>query len=337
MHSKVSADDPSNQMFGTCQLLEILQDGRFHSGEALGLVLGIGRGAVWKRIKKINSEFGVIVHSVPGRGYKIAQEMISLAPNQTFTGQDFAWNVIRHEAVDSTNAEVLRKLEAGFNAPFAVVAEMQTAGRGRRGRVWVSPFGENLYFTLALKIDQGLRQIEGLSLSVGLAVLKTLQVFGVRGAGLKWPNDVLVSDRKIAGVLLELVGDVADVCHVAIGIGINVNMVQSVDRIDQNWTSVNVELGARIDRNYLLAELQKQLDLHLAVHLKQGFAALRDEWDSQSLWRGRQVTLSAGPRSVTGLFKGVDCDGALMIQVGDETCFFSGGEISLRLDNDFRG
>ena len=124
---------------------------------------------------------------------------------------------------------------------LVIVAEQQTAGRGRRGRAWVSP-GENLYYSLAITVG-GARELEGLSLVVGLAVLRALESLGVRDAGLKWPNDLLQGGKKIAGILLELSGDPADLCHVVIGIGINVNM-KTVTDIGQPWTSLREALGS---------------------------------------------------------------------------------------------
>src|SRR5690606_7296566 len=121
------------------------------------------------------------------------------------------------ETLDSTNAEALRLVSDGAPLPFLVLSEQQTAGRGRRGRTWVSPFGTNLYYSLAIQLVQGASQLEGLSLVIGLAVLKAIQESGVGNAGLKWPNDLLVGSNKLAGILLELVGDPADICHVVIG------------------------------------------------------------------------------------------------------------------------
>ena len=324
----------NDQLSESLELLRIIGDGHFHSGEEIGLAIGISRSAVWKRIKKINLQFGVIIHGVTGRGYKLAQEMNALSPLSSFNGRCWSWDVALFSTLDSTNAEALRRLELGAHAPFAVVAEQQTAGRGRRGRAWARPFGENIYFSLVLKIEQGIKQLAGLSLVVGLAVASTLRVMGVKGVGLKWPNDVLASGRKIAGVLLELSGDLADVCHVVIGIGINANMLHSAEPIDQLWTSVSLEAGTLVDRNVLLERLQVQLDGYLATHLAQGFSALRDEWEQNDLWRGRLVELSSGDSKVSGVARGVDSTGALMLLVDGELKSFSGGELSLRLRHD---
>ena len=322
------------QYLDSIQLLSILKDGRFHSGEEIGIELGISRSAVWKRVKKINEKFGVNIHSVRGRGYRLAQKMLALAPEGRFHGKCFSWNVSLLNTVDSTNAEALRRLARGREAPFAVVAEQQTGGRGRRGRVWVSPFGENLYFSVVIKIDRGVKQLEGLSLVVGLAIVATLRKSGVQDVGLKWPNDVLASGRKISGVLLELSGDLADVCHVVIGIGINANMLLAAEAIDQPWTSASIETGSLIDRNELLAELQRQLDEYLAAHNQAGFVQFIDAWNRNDLWRGRLVDLSSGDKKVSGIVHGVDSTGALILLVDGVLKTFSGGELSLRLHND---
>ena len=316
------------------RLLEMLQDGRFHSGEEIGERLGVSRTAVWKRIQKINSQFGVMVHGVSGRGYRLAKEMIALQPGQKFLGRYFSWNIELFTSLDSTNAEALRRLALDAVAPFAILAEQQTAGRGRRGRVWVSPYGENLYFSLAMKNDRGVIGLEGLSLVVGLAVVAALRKVGIIDIGLKWPNDVLASGKKIAGVLVELAGDIVDVCNVVIGIGINVNMLASDDGIDQEWTSASIETGSLIDRNALLTELQAQLDEYLSRHANYGFRAFLDEWDRNDLWRGQVVELSSGGQKVSGTVKGVDRTGALKLSIGDDMRVFSGGELSLRLQHD---
>jgi BirA family biotin operon repressor/biotin-[acetyl-CoA-carboxylase] ligase len=214
-----------------------------------------------------------------------------------------------------------------------VLAERQTAGRGRRGRKWVSPFAENIYYSLALRIEGGMRQLEGLSLVVGLAVMQALRELGIPGVGLKWPNDVLVGQKKIAGILLELVGDPADVCHVVLGVGINVNM-QMTDEVDQQWTSMRLESGRAFDRNRLVAQLGEMLQKYLARHQADGFSAIQAEWEQHHLWQGRAVSLIAGANQIDGEVLGIDGQGALRLKVGDVEKVFSGGELSLRLRHD---
>ncbi|MGO2712991.1 bifunctional biotin--[acetyl-CoA-carboxylase] ligase/biotin operon repressor BirA [Pseudomonas helleri] len=311
-------------------LLKLLKDGRFHSGQALGAALGISRSAVWKQLQRLEADLNLSIHKVRGRGYQLAAPLELLERDQL---ADSPYPVFIHESLDSTNAEALREISGGVQAPFVILAEQQSAGRGRRGRKWISPFAENIYYSLVLRIDGGMRQLEGLSLIVGLAVLSSLREFGSRDAGLKWPNDVLVGNKKIAGILLELVGDPADVCHVVIGIGINVNMMVASD-VDQSWTSVRLEAGQTINRNELIVALGRNLQGYLIRHEAEGFAAIQAEWESNHLWQGREVTLIAGTHTVDGVVAGVDQQGALRLNVAGQEKVFSGGELSLRLRHD---
>ena len=311
-------------------LLKLLKDGRFHSGQALGAALGISRSAVWKQLQRLEADLNLSIHKVRGRGYQLAAPLELLERDQL---ADSPYPVFIHESLDSTNAEALREISGGVQAPFVILAEQQSAGRGRRGRKWISPFAENIYYSLVLRIDGGMRQLEGLSLIVGLAVLSSLREFGSRDAGLKWPNDVLVGNKKIAGILLELVGDPADVCHVVIGIGINVNMMVASD-VDQSWTSVRLEAGQAINRNELIVALGRNLQGYLIRHEAEGFAAIQAECESNHLWQGREVTLIAGTHTVDGVVAGVDQQGALRLNVAGQEKVFSGGELSLRLRHD---
>lgn len=310
-------------------LLNLLSDGRFHSGEELGALLGVSRSAVWKRLEGLERDFGVVVQRVRGRGYRLEEPLSVIAPRES----SGVWPLDVLFTIDSTNAEVLRRLSAGAVAPFAVLAERQTAGRGRRGRQWESPFGANLYYTLGISVRGGAKELEGLSLVVGLAVARAIKVLGVAGVGLKWPNDVLVGGKKIAGILLELTGDPADICSVAIGIGVNVNMRAAMS-IDQPWTSLREALGGGVDRNDLLAALESELLGGLSRHQEMGFSASREEWESLHLWQGRQVVLSTASTSVTGIALGIDDQGALRLMVDGKETRYSGGELSLRLSDD---
>ena len=315
-------------------LLKLLKDGRFHSGEALGVALGVSRSAVWKQLQHLETELNLPIHKVRGRGYQLASPLVFLSAEEIASNApSLAWPIHISDSIDSTNAEALRLVATGCAAPFLVLAEQQTAGRGRRGRKWVSPFAQNVYYSLVLRIDGGLRQLEGLSLVVGLAVMHALRESGVQGAALKWPNDVLVGQKKIAGILLELVGDPADVCHVVLGVGVNVNMQKAAD-VDQQWTSVQLEVGSPLDRNLLIAKLGLQLQSYLDRHKASGFAALQEEWEQNHLWQGKTVSLIAGVNHIDGVVLGVDHQGALRLSVEGVEKTYSGGELSLRLRDD---
>jgi BirA family biotin operon repressor/biotin-[acetyl-CoA-carboxylase] ligase len=315
-------------------LLRLLQDGQFHSGEELGAAVGVSRAAIWKRLQALEAEFDLQIHKVRGRGYRLEAPLSLLDSDSLCASSTYPITLLQQ--VDSTNAQAMRHLASGAVPPFLVIAEQQTAGRGRRGRSWASPFGENLYYSLVLRVSGGMRQLEGLSLVVGLALLQALRDAGVADAGLKWPNDLLVGGRKIAGILLELSGDPADVCHVVIGIGVNINMrvTPQGEVIDQPWTSLRQVLGEQVDRNVFVAGLNGQLERYLQLHQVQGFAALREQWEASHLWQGRVVVLAAGAQTIRGRVLGVDDAGALRLQIDGQEKVFSGGELSLRLHDD---
>ncbi|QLF93862.1 bifunctional biotin--[acetyl-CoA-carboxylase] ligase/biotin operon repressor BirA [Pseudomonas sp. ABC1] len=318
------------------KLLQLLSDGRFHSGAELGASLGVTRAAVWKRLRLLEKSFPVPLERVSGKGYRLASPL-SLLDEAGLSSvlRPLGWSLFLYEEADSTNAEALRLLQRLVTPSFVVVAESQTAGRGRRGRQWSSPPALNLYCSFVLQIEDGGRHLPGMSLVVGLAVVDALRKMGVSGVGLKWPNDVYVGGKKVAGILLELTGDPADQCHVVIGIGINVNMMDSGgEGIGQPWVSLRSVLGRCVDRNELLGCLALSLSGYIERHMAEGFAALRAEWESLNVWQGLVCRLSAGPQDVVGRMLGVDDHGALCLDVGGHVRAFSGGELSLRLEHD---
>jgi len=315
------------------RLLQLLQDGRFHSGQELGEQFGMSRSSIWKHLQRLESEMGLQIYRVPGRGYRLAEPLSLLDPDRLAPAlARLGWALHLGDSFDSTNAEALRLLQSHVAAPFLVAGEVQTQGRGRRGRQWISPYAQNLCFSLAVKVAGGTGQLAGMSLVVGLAVMQALRAQGVGDVGVKWPNDVYAAGRKIAGILLELTGDPADVCHVVIGVGVNVNMLASDVEVGQPWTSVRRETGMLVDRSLLLIALGESLQRYLARHAEMGFAALREEWEAGHLWQGRSCTLSTGSQEHSGIVVGVDEGGALRLAVGGCERSFSGGELSLRLD-----
>lgn len=314
-------------------LIRMLADGALRSGEDIGRELGITRAAVWKRIQNIQRKAGYEIESIPGRGYRLAQplELLDIGRLQKIAGPTY--NLCLLDSVDSTNEHAKRLVKEGSKVNL-VVSEEQTYGRGRRGRQWLSPYGCNLYLSLVWPVTEGMRQLEGLSLAVGLAVLRAITAFGVEKAGLKWPNDVLVGKEKIAGILLELVGDLADQSSVIIGIGINVNMQKTTLEIGQPWTSVSQCIGASASRHEVLNALLLELGSILKLQAKHGFSALRREWESKHLWQGLSVTLSSVGASIEGRITGINDRGELGIATQQGVEYFAGGELTLRLSDD---
>ncbi|WP_462379975.1 bifunctional biotin--[acetyl-CoA-carboxylase] ligase/biotin operon repressor BirA [Pseudomonas sp. Marseille-QA0892] len=312
------------------ELIALLSDGKFHSGNELGRRLALTRAGIWKRLQHVKDQHGLDILAVPGKGYKLSQP-ICLLDQARLTATQTAWPLDTIDSIDSTNAEVLRRLNQGAKPPFALVAEQQFSGRGRRGRAWVSPFGENIYYSLAAELTGGSSRLDGLSLTVGVAVAETLISIGVTDIGLKWPNDVLLAGRKVAGVLIELHGDPMDVCTAIIGVGVNVNM-QATEAVDQPWTSLRLQAGRLWDRTAIAMKLTDTLGACLAEHYEQGFSgALKSRWEVLHAWRDQPVSLISGAHIQNGVARRVDERGALLIEVDGVERAFSGGELSLRL------
>ena len=317
-------------------LLPLLADGEFRSGQDLADALGVSRTAVWKQLKKLG-ELGLQIESVKGRGYRIpggiemledAKIRSSLRPEAA--GLLSALEVL--ETVGSTNAEAMHRAEQGAAAGLVCTAEQQTAGRGRRGRQWVSPFASNLYLSLVWEFNQGAAALEGLSLAVGVAVARALAACGIPPVQLKWPNDVLFEGSKLGGILLEMIGDAAGACQVVVGVGLNVSMPQaSGSAIDQAWTDIDTISGhEHPGRNALLAAMLNELLPLVAGFEDRGFAGWRNDWQALDGFAGANVVLNTGAQQFAGVARGVNERGALQLETTTGVQSVYGGEISMR-------
>lgn len=313
------------------ELVRMLADGRFHSGEGLGRLLGISRAAVWKRLQSL-AEHGIDIERVRGRGYRLPGGL-SLLDRDLVVQQlgQYAGAVdidVRIET-GSTNVDALYAAREGLARPCAVLAEYQAAGRGRRGRVWASPLASSLYLSMAFDFALGAAELEGLSLAVGVAVAETAERLKVPGVALKWPNDILVGDRKLGGILIELAGELDARCIAIVGVGINGALPSGVD-IDQPYTDIFRETGQRPDRNAWAAALVVAL-LDMANAFRQhGFAAFAERWQRFDAFAGREVTVFQGKTCVEGVARGVSPRGALRVETPEGVREFHGGEITLR-------
>lgn len=320
-------------------LLQMMSDGQFHSGENLGRELGVSRAAVWKALKRLEDD-GYPIQRVRGRGYRVPVgaalldlELIQAALPPSLS-RSIRWQVL--DCVDSTNAELMRAIAAVGPAGIRVcLAEQQTSGKGRRGRGWVSPYAQNIYLSLAVPFSEGAQKLAGLSLLVGLVLVKTLEAAGYQGCGLKWPNDVLLDNSKLAGILVEIAGDVNSDCVAVIGVGINVLMSKPDAVIDQAWTSLYLSRqDAHLDRSSLVADFISRLLQAIDEFREKGFAPFVEGWEQRHLWGGLSVRVQAGDNSQFGLAKGVDEHGAFRLKTELGEVLLHGGEVSLRLNDD---
>ncbi len=314
------------------ELLDRLADGDWHSGEMLAAGFGISRAALAKRIDRLR-DWQLQVESRQGLGYRLSQpiERLQQAPLQAAVP---GMGVRVAAVVDSTNSRLLDA--PAEHDPQALCAELQTAGRGRRGRAWVSPFGANLYLSVAWSFAAWPPQLTALPLAVGVACARALRRVGLHNLQLKWPNDLLVEGRKLGGILLEHRGESGGGCRVVIGIGINVRMPDVLAaEVTQPWLNLDAALAAQgqppASRNDLAAALLVELQRLLLDYGHSGFAPMVEEWCALDLVHERPVRVLMGERELLGVARGVDEQGALIVDAAGERHHLHSGEVSLRV------
>ncbi|MES2547585.1 MAG: biotin--[acetyl-CoA-carboxylase] ligase [Pseudomonadota bacterium] len=316
----------------TFPILQLLADGQFHSGEALARQFKVTRATIWNAIKHAET-LGITIFSVRGRGYKLPQAIDFLDKNAVLTaiGEQREWfNLIILDEVASTNTYLMQQKNLAHAT--CVGAHIQSKGKGRRGRTWVSQLGASLTFSLLWRFQCGAAALSGLSLAVGVALMRTLLSFGISQAQLKWPNDILANGKKLAGILIELQGDLDGPSTAVIGVGINLNLPKVlVEAIDQPTTDLNTVSNQSIDQNVLLGTLLKQMAEVLSRFEQYGFVGLRDEWLSYHAYHQQPVRmLLPNGTEVLGVVKNVADDGILLVETSLGLQRFSAGEISLR-------
>jgi BirA family biotin operon repressor/biotin-[acetyl-CoA-carboxylase] ligase len=318
------------------RLLQALADGRFHSGEALARQLGITRAAVWKQLKGLARELGLEIDAVSGRGYRIAHPLELLESGRIEAqlsplARQRLERLHIHYSIESTNTWLMR--EAARAAPSGTVclAEYQTAGKGRHGRHWVSPFGRNIYLSLLWRFQRSPSELSGMSLAAGIGVLRTLHHYACHEAGLKWPNDILWRGKKLAGLLLEVAGEAAGPAHLVIGVGLNLRLDAAGTAIDQPWVDLASIPGVREhSRNELVGRLLEDLLEIISEYEQNGLAGFIAEWDRHDLLKGSQVVVHNASRAYQGEHLGIDPTGGLKLRVDDEIRTFWAGEVTLR-------
>jgi BirA family biotin operon repressor/biotin-[acetyl-CoA-carboxylase] ligase len=308
-------------------LIGILADGEFHSGEQLGENLGMSRAAINKHIQTLR-DWGVDVFTVPGKGYSLP-DPIQLLDESLIKSQIETGSVAVLPVIDSTNQYLLERLD-NLQPGDACIAEYQQAGRGRRGRQWFSPFGANLYLSMYWRLEQGPAAAIGLSLVIGIVMAEVLRDLGAKDVRVKWPNDLYLNDRKLAGILVELTGKTGDAAQIVIGAGINLAMRNvATDVINQGWINLQ-EAGINIDRNALAITLIHELRAALILFEQESLTPFLTRWESLDNYANRQVKLIIGEREIFGISRGINEQGALLLEQDGVIKPWVGGEISLR-------
>ncbi|SEN28394.1 BirA family transcriptional regulator, biotin operon repressor / biotin-[acetyl-CoA-carboxylase] ligase [Nitrosospira multiformis] len=322
----------------TFSILRLLSDNEFHSGPAIAEALGVSRASVSNALRDAD-ETGLTIHKIKGRGYRLLDQVQWLERSailEHLGHQADKFNLEILDTIDSTNSLLLHeadnRLSLGDRLIHVIAAELQTKGRGRRGRQWHSGLGVGLAFSVLWRFQQSASFLSGLSLAIGVAIVRALESSGIRGAVLKWPNDVMFNFCKLAGILIELHGDMLGPTVAVIGVGMNLKLSDSVQaRIDQGATDIFSISGEIPDRNKLLAELLLNIARVLREFEQSGFTPFKEEWVDRHVCEGKAVTLKLPDGSgQEGRVHGVSDNGSLLLQTSLGLRSFSGGEISLR-------
>jgi len=315
-------------------VLEQLADGKFHSGQDLADRHGISRTAIWKQIASLE-KLGLEIQRLRGKGYRIKGGLELLSEPRIRAGLEPTIAGLLHSldvfhTIDSTNSELSRRSPVP-HAAAVCLAESQSAGRGRRGRGWISPFGSSIYMSVAWQFAGGVEVLEGLSLAVGAILCETLNDMGVEGLSLKWPNDVLLGGKKLAGVLIEMSGDASGPCTAIIGMGVNVRLPDGAAAgIEQPWADLTQKSGEMVSRNEVVSSLLSRLLPALSLYEQGGFAEWVDRWRALDAYADRPVTIESAGKSIAGVARGVDARGALLLETESGLHVMHGGEVSLR-------
>jgi len=321
------------------QVFAELADGRFHSGEALAAGLGVSRSAVWKAAAALKA-LGSELHAVRNRGYRLARgaepldpakirERLARETREHVARIDVAWSI------DSTNTALLARTNPAHGVAEVLLAEYQTAGRGRRGRLWLAPPGGALCLSMSWTFGEVPQELGALGLAIGVCALRALRTHGIDAVTLKWPNDLLIGERKLGGVLIDLRAESAGPASVVIGIGINLTLGAALTaQIAQSGTAAT-DLASVLQplpgRNALAASLVSACVSGLRAFAREGLKPFIEDWRAVDALRGRAVNVSAADGVARGVARGIDLRGALMLETPQGLRRFISGDVTVRL------
>jgi len=321
------------------KIIHILSDGGFHSGQAIAEQLQLSRTAVWKKIQSLKDEFGLTVHAVTGKGYWLPGGLDLVSERElraSISAKNV--NVSVFSRIDSTNQYMLDCTNINDQQWGLCVAEMQTSGRGRRGRQWLSSYGRNIQMSIGISLNMPMVDVSGLSLAAGVVVAQFLEAAGVSGSALKWPNDVHIGGKKVAGLLLEVKGETEGPVKAVLGIGLNLDMsTTEKHHITQPFTDLKSHLQSGLPpRTTIVADLAERLYGAIQEYQQTGLVNFLQQWKRYDQYLGQEVTISSAVNQMQGIYRGLDEQGRLLLETGGSIKPFSAGEVSLRkqVDND---
>jgi BirA family transcriptional regulator, biotin operon repressor / biotin---[acetyl-CoA-carboxylase] ligase len=316
-------------------ILALLADGEFHSGTELASSLNISRSAIWKQLNTL-ADLGLQHSAVSGKGYRLERPLELLDKAEIMDAlSDPAYSLISSleifDRITSTNTYLVERVLENIPSGTVCIAEQQTAGKGRRGRNWVSPFGSNIYLSILWRFQDSPLAISGLSLAVGVAVIRALKSHFTDAFQLKWPNDIFYQGKKLGGILVEVSGESGGPCSAVVGLGLNLYLPEAeASEITQQWTDLSQITGNHErNRNAIAGSLLNQLILVIAAFEESGITGYLDEWRSYDCLKGKPATLFLGQHSYEGIVNGIDDQGLLLLTHPDgSTKAYASGEVS---------
>ena len=315
------------------KILELLKNSTtFISGQELSEKFGVSRTAVWKAIRQLE-EVGYVIEAVRNKGYRLRSEPDVLNEEQIRNYLHCSWagqKIDVFTEIDSTNNEAKRQAEAGAPHGLLVVAEQQSAGRGRRGRAWDSPEGCGIFMSLLLKPDIEPSNASMLTLVMALAVRKALMRCGVETM-IKWPNDIVSDGKKLCGILTEMSAQIDCINHIVIGVGINVHNESFPEGVQDVATSAYLQSGRHICRAELVAAVLEEFEGYYEIYLEtQNLQKLIDEYNQFLINCGRRVQVLDPKGDYTGTALRANSNGELLVSTEDRVVNVSAGEVSVR-------
>jgi BirA family biotin operon repressor/biotin-[acetyl-CoA-carboxylase] ligase len=312
------------------KILEILEKkGSYVSGEEISKEIGISRAAIWKHIKKLR-ELGYEIESKTNEGYKLIkspEKQIEFELERLLDTKIIGKKILFFEEVDSTNNKA-KQIALEEKEGTVVISEMQTSGRGRRGREWYSPKG-GIYVTFILKPNVSPEKASQLTLVSSLALVETLNAINNNlNAKIKWPNDVLVSGKKISGILTELSADMEKINYIVVGVGINLNTEKEI--LPENGTSLKIEMKEEVSIKLFLKSFLEHYDLIYQEYLNGGIDQIIEKWKNNSDTLGKKVKIIGINETFEGLAKDIDENGALILETKEKEIKVYSGDVSLR-------
>lgn len=324
------------------EILRILREAgdKCVSGQSLCETFGVSRQAVWKNISQLKDK-GFEIESLSNKGYILKSEpdiINSDAIQSYLPGECLCRKVEAFDTIDSTNTKAKQLAEMGEPEGTLIVSDEQTAGKGRRGRKWCSKKGANVFMTLLIRPKIEPKYLSGITLLAAMSVAGAIKEVCDANTMIKWPNDIVLEKKKICGILTEMSSEMNYVNYAVIGIGININDDEIPDEIRQNASSIYLETGKKTNRNELAAKVIEKFDGYYKRFLEtKDLSAFTDEYNSMLISMDKEVKVLYGmaetareEEAETGIARGIDSEGALLVETKDGIKSIVSGEVSVR-------